>query len=95
MAINSLIEEHFPKIEKTIFDYVSDVLHNGKEYFNSVDDVFESVGEILLDVSVDSKKSEGEVLQFCQQILDSYGRFVSPTSPSRPLTCPLYYCCCS
>lgn len=76
MAINELIEEHFPKIEKTIFDYVSNVLQNGKEDFHSVDDVYESVGEILLDVASDAKKSEDDVMKFCQLILKSYGRFV-------------------
>ena len=76
MAINELIEEHFPKIEKTIFDYVASVLENGKADFRSVDDVFESVGEILLDVSGETKNSEEEVMQFCKKILKAYARYV-------------------
>lgn len=76
MAINELIEQHFPKIEKTIFDYVASVLENGKTDFNSVDDVFESVGEILLDVSGETKNSVKEVMAFCKKILDAYGRYV-------------------
>lgn len=78
MAINELIRQHFPKIEKTIFEYVASVLENGKADFDSVDDVFESVGEILLDVSGEAQNSEEEVMEFCQKILDTCGRFVSP-----------------
>lgn len=76
MAINEIIDQHFPKIEKTIFEYVSNVLENGKADFRSVDDVFESVGEVLLDVAGEKQSSEQEVLQFCQEVLNAYGGYV-------------------
>lgn len=76
MAINELIQEHFPKIEKTIFDYVSSVLENGKEDFNCVDDVYESVGEILLDVSGEAQNSEQEIFDFCTKVLKACGGYV-------------------
>ena len=57
-----------------IFDYVSSVLENGKSDFESHHDVYESVGEILLNVS-NGEKTEQDVLQICQQILDAYERY--------------------
>lgn len=65
--ISEILEKNFPQIETCVFDYVSSVLNNGKDDFTDSDDVFESVGEILLDVS-DGKLDEDGIKTICQKI---------------------------
>lgn len=72
MAVAPLIKKNFPQIDKDIFDYVSNVLANGSEDFVTADDVFESVGELLLDVS---DKSEEDILRFCQTLLQTLHKY--------------------
>ena len=72
MAVTDIINSNFPSIESTIFDYVSSVLKNGKEDFDSLDEVYESVGEILLDIS-DGKKSEDDIKDICEQLYEALG----------------------
>lgn len=72
MAVTDIINSNFPSIESTIFDYVSSVLNNGKEDFESLDEVYESVGEILLDIS-DGKKSEDDIKTICEELYEALG----------------------
>lgn len=72
MAITEIINRNFPCIESTIFDYVSSVLKNGKEDFDSLEEVYESVGEILLDIS-DGQKSEEDVKRICEELYKALG----------------------
>lgn len=72
MAVTDIINSNFPSIESTIFDYVSSVLKNGKEDFDSLDEVYESVGEILLDIS-DGRKSEEDIKIICEELYEALG----------------------
>lgn len=72
MAVTDIINSNFPSIESTIFDYVSSVLKNGKEDFDSLDEVYESVGEILLDIS-DGQKSEEDIKLICEELYEALG----------------------
>nr|KAF6477028.1 ATP binding cassette subfamily F member 3 [Molossus molossus] len=50
-----ILRSEFPEIDGQVFDYVTGVLHSGSADFESVDDLVEAVGELLQEVSGDSK----------------------------------------
>lgn len=68
MAVAPIINSHFPQIDVDIFNYISNVLTNGQDDFESIDEVFESIGEILLNVS-DGKRTEDDVRSICGKFL--------------------------
>ena len=71
MAIRGLVEQRFPRLESTIRDYICDVLQNGLADFESADDVYESVGEILSDIMTEEEgERTRELMAFCQQVVD-------------------------
>lgn len=70
--IKDIIQKNFPSIDSDIFTYLQSVLDNGKDDFESMEEVFESVGEILLDVS--EGKDEQDIRNICQQFFDHLSR---------------------
>jgi ATP-binding cassette, subfamily F, member 3 len=54
-----LIKEAFPKINDDIYSYVESVLESSADDFENEEDVYEAIGEVLLDLETD--KSEEDV----------------------------------
>ncbi|XP_015282380.1 PREDICTED: ATP-binding cassette sub-family F member 3 [Gekko japonicus] len=65
-----ILRREFPELDGEMFDYVTGVLHSGSSDFESVDDLFEAVGELLQDVSRDSKDDE-DIRAICQQMYNT------------------------
>ncbi|XP_006869856.1 PREDICTED: ATP-binding cassette sub-family F member 3 isoform X2 [Chrysochloris asiatica] len=64
-----ILRSEFPEIDGQVFDYVTGVLHSGSADFESVDDLVEAVGELLQEVSGDSKDDAG-IRAVCQRIAE-------------------------
>ncbi|XP_004406837.1 PREDICTED: ATP-binding cassette sub-family F member 3 isoform X2 [Odobenus rosmarus divergens] len=62
-----ILRSEFPEIDGQVFDYVTGVLHSGSADFESVDDLVEAVGELLQEVSGDSKDDAG-IRAVCQRM---------------------------
>ena len=69
IIINDIIRKNFPSIDSDIISYLDSVFDNAKDDFESTEEIFESVGEILMDVC-QGEKNEDEVRKICQQIFD-------------------------
>ncbi len=54
-----LIKDAFPKINEDIYSYVESVLESSADDFESEEDVYEAIGEVLLDL--ETNKSEDDV----------------------------------
>uniref|UniRef100_A0A8D0EG15 ATP-binding cassette sub-family F member 3 n=1 Tax=Salvator merianae TaxID=96440 RepID=A0A8D0EG15_SALMN len=65
-----ILRREFPQLDGEMFDYVTGVLHSGSSDFESVDDLFEAVGELLQDVSRDSKDDE-DIRAICQRMFNT------------------------
>nr|XP_020671424.1 ATP-binding cassette sub-family F member 3 [Pogona vitticeps] len=65
-----ILRREFPELDGEMFDYVTGVLHSGSSDFESVDDLFEAVGELLQDVSRDSKDDE-DIRAICQRMYNT------------------------
>ncbi|XP_054839622.1 ATP-binding cassette sub-family F member 3 isoform X1 [Eublepharis macularius] len=72
MAVScaEILRREFPELDGEMFDYVTGVLHSGSSDFESVDDLFEAVGELLQDVARDSKDDE-DIRAICQQMYNT------------------------
>ncbi|XP_007469004.1 PREDICTED: ATP-binding cassette sub-family F member 3 isoform X2 [Lipotes vexillifer] len=64
-----ILRSEFPEIDGQVFDYVTGVLHSGSADFESVDDLVEAVGELLQEVSGDSKDDAG-IRAVCQRMTE-------------------------
>merc|ERR1712243_163626 len=86
-----LIREKYPGMDDDIQQYLETVLASTCEDMDSIEDIFDGIGEILLDV--DQSKTEEEVRILCTQLADiikldwkqNYGSASSP-SEDNPLT---------
>ncbi|KAI1301692.1 ATP-binding cassette sub-family F member 3 [Halotydeus destructor] len=78
MALTALIQQHFPQMDSDIFHYVNSVLNDGHEDFTSADEIFDSVGEILVDISSD--KTETEIKKVCEALLKALRKSTNGTS---------------
>ncbi|XP_062832912.1 ATP-binding cassette sub-family F member 3 isoform X1 [Anolis carolinensis] len=65
-----ILRREFPELDGEMFDYVTGVLHSGSADFESVDDLFEAVGELLQDISRDSKDDE-DIRAICQRMYNT------------------------
>jgi len=63
----SLIKAAFPKINDDIYQYVESVLETSAEDFESTDDLYEAIGEVLHEMEED--KTEADIRHVCGQIL--------------------------
>ncbi|KAG8136257.1 hypothetical protein E2320_009222 [Naja naja] len=61
-----ILRREFPELDGEMFEYVTGVLHSGSTDFETVDDLFEAVGELLQDVSRDSK-DDVDIRAICQR----------------------------
>ncbi|XP_036623676.1 ATP-binding cassette sub-family F member 3 isoform X1 [Trichosurus vulpecula] len=73
-----ILKSEFPEIDGQVFDYVTGVLHSGSGDFESVDDLVEAVGELLQEVSGDSKDDAG-IRAVCQRMFNTL-RLAEPQS---------------
>ncbi|KAM4693782.1 ATP-binding cassette sub-family F member 3 [Discoglossus pictus] len=62
-----ILRSEFPQLDTELFQYVTDVLDSGRADFESENDLFEAVGELLQDVSGDSKDDE-DIRDICNRI---------------------------
>ncbi|KAB1283291.1 ATP-binding cassette sub-family F member 3 [Camelus dromedarius] len=71
-----ILRSEFPEIDVQVFDYVTGVLHSGSADFESVDDLVEAVGELLQEVSGDSK-DDAAIRAVCQRMYNTLRLYVS------------------
>ncbi|XP_038605425.1 ATP-binding cassette sub-family F member 3 isoform X1 [Tachyglossus aculeatus] len=65
-----ILRSEFPDIDGQVFDYVTGVLHSGSADFESADDLVDAVGELLREVSGDSKDDAG-IRAVCQRMYNT------------------------
>ncbi|XP_034517717.1 ATP-binding cassette sub-family F member 3 isoform X4 [Ailuropoda melanoleuca] len=75
-----ILRSEFPEIDGQVFDYVTGVLHSGSADFESVDDLVEAVGELLQEVSGDSKDDAG-IRAVCQRMYNTLRLYVPGDEP--------------
>jgi len=66
-ACTELLKKSFPKIDQELQSYVESILENGVDEFETSDEIYEAIGEILHEVAGD--KSENEIKALCNQFL--------------------------
>jgi len=64
---SQLIKAAFPKINDDIYNYVESVLETSADDFESTDDLYEAIGEVLHEM--EKNKTEEDVRDVCNQIL--------------------------
>ncbi|XP_074599540.1 ATP-binding cassette sub-family F member 3 isoform X2 [Brevipalpus obovatus] len=69
-STETIIKDNFPLIDQEVHDYVVNVLQDGQEEFQDADEVYEILGEMLMDVS-DRAKNEKEIKIICSKLLQS------------------------
>ncbi|KAM5164394.1 ATP-binding cassette sub-family F member 3 [Mantella aurantiaca] len=62
-----ILRNEFPQLDTELFQYVTDVLDSGRSDFESENDLFEAVGELLQDVSGDTKDDD-DIKDICQRM---------------------------
>ena len=63
---SQILKDRFPNIDDDIQEYLESVLESTCEDMESIDDVYDAIGEILLDI--DKSKTEVEVREICNQL---------------------------
>jgi len=64
----SLIKSAFPKINDDIYNYVESVLETSAEDFETTDDLYEAIGEVLQEM--DEDKTEDDIRDICSQVFN-------------------------
>ncbi|KAH7959191.1 hypothetical protein HPB49_009160 [Dermacentor silvarum] len=67
-AVEDVLSDAFPDIDEDLFDYLEGVLDEGKEDFSTCDEVYDAVGEMLLQISGDTK-DDNEIREICARLL--------------------------
>ncbi|XP_040284435.1 ATP-binding cassette sub-family F member 3 [Bufo bufo] len=62
-----ILRSEFPQLDAELLQYVTDVLDSGQSDFESENDLFEAVGELLQDVSGDTK-DDNDIRHICQRM---------------------------
>ncbi|KAE8603457.1 hypothetical protein XENTR_v10014343 [Xenopus tropicalis] len=62
-----ILRNEFPQLDAELLQYVTDILDSGRADFESETDLFEAVGELLQDVSRDTKDDD-DIRDICQRI---------------------------
>ncbi|XP_029441646.1 ATP-binding cassette sub-family F member 3-like, partial [Rhinatrema bivittatum] len=65
-----ILRSEFPQLDAEMFDYVTGILDSSSSDLESVDDLFEAVGELLQEVSGDTKDDE-DIRDICQRMYSS------------------------
>ncbi|XP_064461320.1 ATP-binding cassette sub-family F member 3-like [Ornithodoros turicata] len=68
-AVEDVLIGAFPNIDEELFDYLEGVLDGGKDDFVTPDDIYDAVGDMLHEISEDSK-DEGEIRDICSRLLE-------------------------
>lgn len=66
-SADQVILSHFPDLDTCVFDYIQSVIDNGKDDFETAEDVHEFLGELLLE-NADGHKTKQEIKSICDQI---------------------------
>ncbi|XP_066904431.1 ATP-binding cassette sub-family F member 3 [Halyomorpha halys] len=66
-ACGQLLKDEFPLINDDLFEYVEGVITNGIDDFESSEDLYEAIGEVLHEVA--DGRSEDDIREICQRIL--------------------------
>lgn len=61
-----LLKSSFPKINEDICSYIESILETSGDDFESCDDLFEAVGEVLQEV--DEDKNEDDIREICDRM---------------------------
>ncbi|XP_005996813.3 ATP-binding cassette sub-family F member 3 [Latimeria chalumnae] len=69
-AYVEILSREFPGLDTEVFNYVTGVLDSGSGDFESVDDLFDAVGEVLCEMSGDSK-NEDDIREICQKMFNT------------------------
>jgi len=67
-----LIKESCPSINDDIYSYIEGVLTVGKDDFDDPDEIYDAIGELLMEVSPASTSDE-RIRVICQTIWDNLG----------------------
>ncbi|XP_078420530.1 ATP-binding cassette sub-family F member 3 isoform X1 [Cetorhinus maximus] len=78
-----IIRHEFPDIDSELFQYVTGVLDSSAADFESVDEIFEAIGDVLQEVSV--SKNEDDVREICQKMFNTLKLNTSNSSKSNVL----------
>ncbi|XP_068150002.1 ATP-binding cassette sub-family F member 3 [Drosophila tropicalis] len=62
-----ILQREFPAMDTELLDYIGGVLTGGDEEFETGDDIFDAVGDILQ--SVDGERSEDSIRGICEEFL--------------------------
>ncbi|KAM4041797.1 ATP-binding cassette sub-family F member 3 [Anomaloglossus baeobatrachus] len=65
-----ILRSEFPQLDAELLQYVTDVLDSGQSDFESENDLFEAVGELLQDVSGEAK-GDDDIRAICQRMYRS------------------------
>ncbi|NXD63591.1 ABCF3 protein, partial [Eolophus roseicapillus] len=69
-SCDDILRNEFPDLDGEVFAYVTGILHGGGADFESVDDLVEAVGELLREVSQDTK-DDGAIREICQRLFNT------------------------
>ncbi|XP_055501839.1 ATP-binding cassette sub-family F member 3 [Leucoraja erinacea] len=78
-----IIRHEFPDIDLELFQYVTGVLDSSAADFESVDEIFEAIGDVLQEVSV--SKNEDDVREICEKMFNTLKLNTSNSSKSNVL----------
>ncbi|RLW00759.1 hypothetical protein DV515_00008651 [Chloebia gouldiae] len=65
-----ILRSEFPDLDGELFAYVTGILHGSGADFESVDELEEAVGELLREVSQDTK-DDGAIREICQRLFNT------------------------
>ncbi|RMC02024.1 hypothetical protein DUI87_21186 [Hirundo rustica rustica] len=65
-----ILRSEFPDLDGELFAYVTGILHGSGSDFESVDELEEAVGELLREVSQDTK-DDGAIREICQRLFNT------------------------
>lgn len=68
MATGSVLTSAFPSLDPDIFNYIEGFLDSSKDEFQSPEEVYEAIGEMLHDVAGDDK-NEAIIMEICTKLL--------------------------
>lgn len=67
-AYEEILTQCIPSIDEEIVDYVNGILEDSHDDFDDSDDIFDAIGEVLMQTDV--SKSEDEIRQICKDLHD-------------------------
>eukprot|EP00062_Callorhinchus_milii_P026504 gi/632988686/ref/XP_007883246.1/ PREDICTED: ATP-binding cassette sub-family F member 3 [Callorhinchus milii] len=68
-AYVEILRREFPNMDSELFHYVTGVLDSSASDFESVDEIFEAIGDVLQEIS--DSKNEDNVREICQRMFNT------------------------